>query len=145
VVKCLVMEEFRLRRTVLCVYECLRLAFLLGAFALLQPEGTASFPWLALITPGALFLLMSLFWRLNLDCYQSYGPLYLAGKGMGIITTMFWLFFVKRSMISELLLSDAALLVIPGTIFFLVIGDILSVWLVITMIKSRNGGGNECV
>jgi hypothetical protein len=58
---------------------------------------------------------------------------------------MFWIFFIKSSMIRELLLSDEALLLIPGIIFFLVIGDILSVWLVITIIKSKNSGGNLCV
>jgi len=138
------MELFRFPRTILCVYECLRLVFLLGAFALLQPEGIASFPWLALITPGALFLLMALFWRVNLARYRSYGPLYLAGKALSIITTVFWLFFIKSTMIRELFLSDAALLILPGIIFFLVIGDALSEWLVITIMKSISGGGNKC-
>jgi hypothetical protein len=139
------MEVFRLPRTILCVYECLRLAFLIGAFVLLQPEGTASFPWLALITPGAMFLLMALFWRLNMDRYRSYGPLFMAGKGLSIITTTFWLFFIKSSMIREMFLSDAALFLIPGIVFFLMIGDVLSVWLVTTIIKSTSGGGNKCV
>jgi hypothetical protein len=140
-----IMEVFRLHRTALCVYECLRLAFVIGACVLLQPAGTISFPWLALITPGAMFLLMALFWRLNMDRYRSYGPLFMAGKGLGIITTIFWLFFIKSSMIREMFLSDAALFLIPGTVFFLVIGDVLSVWLVITIIKSASGGGNKCV
>ena len=139
------MEVFQPHRTALCIYECGRLAFVIGAFVLLQPAGTVSFPWLALITPGAMFLLMALFWRLNMDRYRSYGPLFMAGKGLSIITTMFWIFFIKSSMIRELLLSDEALLLIPGIIFFLVIGDILSVWLVITIIKSKNSGGNLCV
>ena len=139
------MEVFRLPRTALCVYECLRLAFVTGVLVLLQPAGTSSFPWLALITPQAMFLLMALFWRLNMARYRSYGPLYTAGKALSIITTTFWLFFIKSSMIRELFLSDAAMFLIPGIIFFLVIGDILSVWLVITVIKSTNGGGNKCV
>jgi hypothetical protein len=139
------MEVFKFPRTILCAYECLRLTFVIGAFVLLQPEGTVSFPWLALITPGALFLLMALFWRLNIDRYLSYGPLFMAGKGLSIITTIFWIFFVKSSMIRELFLNDAALFLIPGIIFFLVIGDILSVWLVITIIKSTSSGGNKCV
>jgi len=139
------MEEFRLHRTVLCVYECVRLAYVIGAFALLQPEGAASFPWLALVTPGALFALMALFWRLNMARYRSYGPLFLAGKVLGIITTMFWIFFVKSSMIRELMMSDVALFLVPGIVFFLVIGDVLSVWLVVAMIKSKPDGGKECV
>jgi len=139
------MEVFRLPRTILCVYECVRLAFLTGAFVVLQPAEYASFPWLALITPGAMFLLMALFWRLNLALYRSYGPLYAAGKGLSVITTIFWLFFIQSSMIREMFLNDTALFLIPGVVFFLVIGDILSVWLVITIIKSTSGGGSKCV
>ena len=141
----ILMEVFRLHRTVLCIYECARLVFLIGVFVLLHPAGTESFPWLALITPEAMFLLMALFWRLNIDRYRSYGPLYTAGKALSIITTTFWLFFVKSSMIRELFISDTAVFLIPGIVFFLVIGDVLSVWLVITIIKSTNGGGNKCV
>jgi hypothetical protein len=119
------------------VYECLRLAFLVGVFLLLQPEGAAAFPWLALITPGAMFLLMTLFWRLNLPVYRSFSPLYLAGKGLSIITTMFWLFFTNNDMIREILFHQTAFLVAPGIVFFLVLGDIVSVWLVNTIIKYK--------
>jgi len=138
------MEVFRFPRTILCVYECLRLVFIIGAFTLLQPEGIASFPWLALITPGAMFPLMALFWRLNLARYRSFGPLFLTGKTVSIITTVFWLSFIKSSIIRELFLSDTALLIIPGIIFFLVIGDMLSGWLVVTIMKSTSGGGSKC-
>ena len=133
-----IMEAFRPLRTVLCVYECLRLAFLVGVFVLLRPEGEAAFPWLALITPGAMFPLITLFWRLNMARYRAYGPLYLAGKALSITTTMFWLFFLKSSMIGELFLHGMALLIVPGIVFFLVLGDILSVWLVNTIM--RNAG-----
>jgi len=129
------MKASRPLRTALCVYECLRLAFLVGAFMLLQPEGAAPFPWLALITPGALFLLMALFWRLDMFRYRVYGPLYLAGKGFSVITTIFWLFFVESYIIRELLLSGAALFIVPGMVFFLILGDILSVWLVGKIIR----------
>jgi len=140
------MEVFRLRRTALCIYECMRLAFLVGAFKLLQPEGMAVFPWLALITPGAMFLLMAVFWRLNMVRYSSYCPLYLAGKGLSIITTMFWILWGKSSMIRELFLHVMALFIVPGIVFFLVLGDILSAWLVITMMESTSEcGGNKCV
>jgi hypothetical protein len=108
----------------------MRLAFLVGAFVLLQPEGAVPFPWLALITPGAMFLLMALFWRLNRTRYRVYAPLYLAGKGLSIITVMFWIFFVKGYMIKELLFSGVALVIVPGVVFFLMLGDMLSVWLV---------------
>ena len=103
------MDVFSFPRTILCGYECLRLVFVIGAFVLLQPEGAVSFPWLALIAPGAMFLLIALFWRLNLARYRSYGPLFMAGKGVSIITSIFWIFLVKGSMIKELFLNDAAL------------------------------------
>jgi hypothetical protein len=114
----------------------MRLAFLVGTFVLLQPEGAITFPWLALIAPGAMFLLMVLFWRLNMSRYRVYGPLYLAGKGLSVITTMFWLFFVRSYMIRELLFYGAALIIAPGIVFFLILGDMLSVWLVGRMMRS---------
>jgi hypothetical protein len=113
----------------------MRLIFLIGAFVLLQPEGAITFPWLCLITPGAMFLLMTLFWRLNMARYRAYGPLYMAGKGLSVVTVMFWLFFAEGYMIKELLLYGAALLIAPGIAFFLILGDILSVWLVSKMIR----------
>ena len=132
----LYMTAFRPLRTILCVYECMRLAFLVGAFALLRPEEDTPFPWLALITPGAMFLLIALFWRLNMARYRVYGPLYLAGKGLSVITAMFWLFFLKSYMIGELLLYEAAFFIVPGIVFFLMLGDTLSVWLVSKMMRS---------
>lgn len=102
---------------------------------LLQPEGAAPFPWLALITPGAMFLLIALFWRLNMSRYGVYGPLYLAGKGLSVITSMFWLFLLKSYMIREMLFFGAALFIVPGIVFFLILGDMLSVWLVGKMMR----------
>jgi hypothetical protein len=117
----------------------MRLAFLVGAFVLLRPEGDTPFPWLALIAPGAMFLLMALFWRLNMARYRAYCPLYLAGKGLSVITAMFWLFFLKSYMIRELLFYKAALFmalfIVPCIAFFLIVGDILSVWLVSKMMR----------
>jgi hypothetical protein len=114
----------------------MRLAFLVGAFVLLQPEGDAPFPWLALLAPGAMFLLMALFWRLNMARYRVYGPLYLAGKALSVVTAIFWLFFLKSYMIGELLLYNAALFIAPGIVFFLILGDMLSVWMVSKMVRS---------
>ena len=113
------MEAFRLLRTGLCVYECLRLVFLVGVFILLQPEGVAGFPWLAVITPGSMFLLMALFWWINMTRYRVYSPLYLAGKGLSIVTAMFWLFFTKNYMMGEPLLHGATIFIVPGIVFFI--------------------------
>jgi hypothetical protein len=101
----------------------------------LQPEGEIPFPWLALITPGAMFLLITLFWQLNIRRYRLFSPLYLAGKGVSIITTMFWLFFAGNSIISKLLYSSMALYIIPGIVIFLLLGDMLSVWMVMILMK----------
>jgi len=132
------MEAYRPLRTALCIYECLRLAFLVGAFVLLRPEGTAAFPWLALMTPGAMFLLMTLFGWLNMARYRSYGPLYLAGKALSITTTIFWLFFLKSFMMEELFPYGMTLLFVPGIVFFLILGDVLSVWLVFFIMKNAS-------
>ena len=122
-------------RIVLYVYELTRLAFLIWVFLMLQPEGKVVFPWLAIITPGALYPLIALFWLVNLPRYRVYCPLYLAGKGLGVVTTMFWLFFAKSGTIRGLALGGTASLVIPGIFVFLLLGDILSAWLVTNLVK----------
>lgn len=119
-------------KVVLGIYESLRLMFLIGAFVLLQPAGEADFPWLALITPGAMFLLMALF--------HLHGPLYMAGKALSVMTTVIWLFFAKNYIMNEMFYSAAAIIITPGIVFFLLLGDLLSVWLVSKMTKGSSGG-----
>jgi hypothetical protein len=131
------MKTFGSFRTGLCIYEFLRLSFLVKAFLLLEPAGRVSFPWLALITPGAMFLLIALFWRINISHYGIYAPLYMAGKGLSIITTLFWLFFAKSYMIRELFFDNTASVIIPGIVLFMLLGDILSTWLVSKIVKSQ--------
>ena len=109
----------------------------MGAFLLLQPAGETAFPWLALISPGAMFFLIAVFWRLNASAYHVYGPLFLAGKGLSIITTIFWLFFTKSSMIRELVFHETAVIIVPGIVFFMVLGDMLSVWLVSRLLSAN--------
>ena len=103
---------------------------------ILQPEGEAPFPWLALITPGALFFLMALFWLKDPRC-RLFCPLYLAGKGFSVVTFMLWLFFAGNDIISDLLYGRLARYIAPGTVFFLLLGDMLSVWTVVILMKSR--------
>jgi hypothetical protein len=114
----------------------MRLVFLTGVYMILQPEGQAPFPWLALITPGALFFLMALFW-LQDPRYHLYFPLYLAGKGFSVVTFVFWLFFTESDIIKELLNGLLARYIVPGTVFFLLLGDLLSVWTVILIMKGK--------
>jgi hypothetical protein len=103
----------------------------------LEPTGNVSFPWLVMVVPGAMFLLIALFLRLNMDRYLVYAPLYLAGKGLSIITTIFWLFFTKSYIINDLLFDRAALYIMAGIILFLLLGDIVSAWNVNKIMKSQ--------
>jgi len=120
----------------LFVYECMRLVFLMGVFMILQPESDTPFPWLTLITPGALFFLMALFLLQDLR-YCLFCPLYLAGKGFSVITAVFWLFFAGNDMMRELLYGQMALLIAPGIVFFLYLGDMLSAWAVAIVMKTK--------
>jgi hypothetical protein len=131
------MGTFEAPRNGLCLYECLRLFFLIGVFLFLEPSGNVSFPWLAIIAPAAMFLLIALFLRLNMDRYLVYIPLYLAGKGLSIIATAFWLFFSKSYIINDLLFDRTALYIIPGIILFMLLGDIVSVWQINRILKRQ--------
>jgi hypothetical protein len=122
----LFMGMFGPLRVVLCLYEGIRFAFLVGTFIRLQPAGELAFPWLALITPGALFLLMALFWLLDMARYRVFCPLFLAGKGLSIITTVVWLFYEKSTIMKELLFEGMASFAMPSIVSFLVLGDLLS-------------------
>ena len=130
------METFRLKRLILLVYEALRLAFMIRVFTVLRPEGEISFPWLALITPGAMFLLMALFWLLEKTTYSIYRPLYIAGKGFSLITVIIWIFLLKGDMIGKMFISSALIFITPGIISFMLLGDFISVWLVMKIIKT---------
>ena len=130
------METSRPLRITLCLYECMRLVFLTGVFMVLQPEAETPFPWLALITPGALFFLMALSW-LHDARYRFYCPLYLAGKGFSVVTFLLWIFFAGNDMIREMIYGNLARYIAPGTVFFLLLGDMLSVWTVIILMKGR--------
>ena len=104
---------------------------------MLQPKGALAFPWLAAFTPGALFILMSLFWYLDMPRYVVYCPLYLAGKGLGITATLFWFFFTGNEIIRELIVNDMALRIIPGIAVFMVLGDLLSLWVVYRLMEKH--------
>jgi len=125
----------------LFIYECMRLVFLTGVFMVLQPESETPFPWLALITPGALFFLMALFW-LQDPRYQLFRPLYLAGKGFSVVTFLFWIFFTGKDMIKEMLFGNMAWYIAPGAVFFLLFGDVLSLWTVILIMKGNKNTDN---
>jgi hypothetical protein len=134
------MEAFRPLRTALCIYESIRLAFLIKVFTILQPEGAMSFPWLALISPGAMFLLMTVFWRLDMPRYALFSPLYLAGKILSALTVLFWFFSAKNDMIRQFLGGSAALFIASGILVFLLLGDMLSALAVMIIFKENKRG-----
>jgi hypothetical protein len=137
------MDSSRPLSITLFIYECMRLVFLTGVFMVLQPESETPFPWLALITPGALFFLMALFWLLDDTRYRLYYPLYLAGKGCGIVTFMFWIIFAGNDIIREMLYGKLARYIAPGAVFFLLLGDALSVWTVIIIMRGNKDSDNK--
>ena len=130
------MRGFKPTGTALCVYEGLRVVFLAAAFLVLQPEGGAAFPWIAAISPGALFFLMALFWRLDRSRYRAYGPLYLAGKRISIITTLLWYFLQKNDTIHYMPVDNPARLIMPGIIVFFLLGDMISSWQAVRLMKT---------
>jgi len=130
------MDAFRPLRAALFLYETARLGFLLGAASQLQPGGAPPFPLLALIAPGALFPLMALFWLLRLRRYREYGPLFLVGKGLSVITALFWIFFANNHMIRELL-TGAEGFFVSALALFLVPGDMLSAWLAARILRRQ--------
>jgi hypothetical protein len=120
----------------------MRLVFLTGVFMVLQPESEAPFPWLALITPGALFFLMALFW-LQDPRYHLYRPLYLAGKSFSVATFLFWIFFSGSDMMREMLYGRLSRYIAPGAVFFLLLGDALSVWTVLIIMRGNKDPDNK--
>ena len=121
----------------MCVYECMRLVFLTGVFMVLQPEGETPFPWLTLVTPGALFFLMALFWLLDISRYRLFCPLYLAGKGFSVITAILWLLYSGSAMIRGLIYSPLTLIITVGIAFFLYLGDMLSAWAAMKLMRNQ--------
>jgi hypothetical protein len=130
------MEASKPLRTALCVYESIRLAFLIEVFVILQPEGTMPFPWLALISPGAMFLLMTVFWWIDTR-YALFSPLYLAGKIFSAFAVLFWFFLAKNDIIKQFLSSNTALFLTLGIPSFLLLGDTLSALAAMIMFKEN--------
>jgi len=79
---------------------------------------------------------MALFW-LQDPRYRLFFPLYLAGKGFSVVSFMFWLLFLEDDIIKGLLYGSLARYIAPGTVFFLLLGDLLSVWTVILIMKGK--------
>jgi hypothetical protein len=129
------MEVYRPLRAGLCIYECVRLLSLLGAFALLRPDGeAAAFPWSACVASNALFPLMALFLWLDSSRYSVYEPLYTAGKCVCFVSVMSWCIFSRQIIITTLLSGGLFIPMIMG-ITGMLFGDLLSVAAGLAIIK----------
>lgn len=129
------MEVYRPLRAGLCIYECMRILFLLGAFVLLRPDGAAAaFPWLACVASNALFPLMTLFLWMNSSRYGAYEPLYTAGKCVCFVSVMGWCVFSRQTIIAALLSGGLFMPMLAG-ITGILFGDLLSVGAGLAIIK----------
>ncbi|MDR1929874.1 MAG: hypothetical protein LBQ44_04505 [Treponema sp.] len=103
------MKEYRAVRTIIFIYDCSRLLFLLSlisAFLFVNPAGPAgmfrgspgimglSFPFLVYAAPNALFPLMSFFLMVRFELSKAYIPLYITGKLIVLSAAAVWFFFV---------------------------------------------------
>lgn len=135
------MEIYRPLRAGICVYECARFFFLIGALLALRPGGETLFPWLAYAAPGSLFPLIALFWWLDFSRYGGYGPLYAAGKSICFFSAVMWCIFSQKDIINAVLFGNTSLFVAPGVLLFILPGDLLSVAAAIVIIKKTTNGG----
>ena len=126
----------------LFIYECVRLFFLVAAFAALRP-GDGLFPWLVYAAPGALFPLMTLFLWLNISRYGVYLPLYAAGKWLSFFSAALWGISFRRNIISAMLAGNAELFIMPGIMGLLLVGDLLSAGAGLLVLKKAGQGVND--
>ncbi|MDR2485163.1 MAG: hypothetical protein LBD55_07195 [Treponema sp.] len=122
------METYWPLRVGLFIFECVRLFFLLGSFAVLRPdEGAAVFPWISCLAANALFPLMALFLLLDSSRYCGYGPLYTAGKAVSFFAVLVWCIFFRQRILSAAVFEQILLFTLPGILGILIMGDLCSV------------------
>ena len=128
------MISFRPHGAVLCLYETVRIFFITWAFAQSQASLAGAFPILPLLTPGALFFLMSLFWLLDAPGHRAYGPLYLTGKALGVITAVLWVLLAREEAALDFVVGTGRFFA-SGVVLFLIPGDLLSAWLALRIMR----------
>jgi hypothetical protein len=89
--------------------------------------GESAIPWLAFASPGALFPLMALFLWLDIRRYNTYIPLYIAGKCIGILSLVGFSIvsrgftmtkeFYGASVFAEIIFLCGDLLALAGILF----------------------------
>jgi hypothetical protein len=121
------MEIYRSLRAALFLYEGVRLVVLAGVFSVWDPGGgRGAFPWLVFAAPNALFPLMALFiWR-RFSRYGAYLPLYIAGKCVGLAAGAGFFVFSRQDVYTAVYLREPGILMILGSLLFLLFGDLFS-------------------
>ena len=121
------MDVYRPLRGALFCYETVRFAALAGFAALSGlPGDGGTFPYLACMTPNALFLLMALFVWLRPGEYRAYLPLYIAGKIMAVMAFAGWCVFSFKSLGAVLFLLPPGEAAALGGSFLVSAGDALA-------------------
>jgi hypothetical protein len=129
------MDVYGPLRMVLFVYEFFRLIVLLGVFAVLGPLHGISggggftnrlFPYVVYVVPNALFPLMTYFVWIRLSLYQSYVPLYIAGKTITLVAVIGWSVFCFSRIVAALSIGARGMGIL-GLILLLTATDGLSV------------------
>jgi hypothetical protein len=124
------MAEYKPLRTVLFIYELLRLVTLLGVVGGLAPAGGSVFfplPWLFYAVPNALFPLMTLFVRLDGFSYRPYVPLYTAGKVIAAAVLLGWAVFSFQEILPALAMNPGGAFFVLGSLVFMLAGDLFSI------------------
>ncbi|MDR2730286.1 MAG: hypothetical protein LBB81_05245 [Treponema sp.] len=122
------MKISRLLKPILFTGECIRVSALTTVYAVLQPAGSAAFPWIVFTASGALYPLITLFFWLDSGRYKSYIMLYFAGKCVNITSLLGWFIIIMRGTMN-LLARGAGFL----TGIILLISDILSILIIFLM------------
>jgi hypothetical protein len=92
------MDVYRPLRGGLFFYELVRFGAALCLPGLFEAFGGGTFPYLACISPNALFLMMALFLWLRPGEFRVYLPLYMAGKVLSILAFAAWCVFSVESL-----------------------------------------------
>jgi hypothetical protein len=149
------MDHYRPLRAAFFFYDLFRLLLLATLFAFFSPlegaESGAVFPFLAYVSPNALFPLMALFLWLRLEEFRSYLSLYLAGKLIALIAFYAWGIFSFRPALWMDNLGVAPGSVMAGLVllsgsFFLSLGDVFSIfgsWLLLNKIRTEKASGPD--
>ena len=120
-------ERYRPLRAGLCIYECVRLVFLVGAFLTLRPDALAvDFPWLPCLAANALFPLMALLALADGSRYAGYWPLYSAGKCVSCVSAALWCVLFGQIILNTAFAGYGTLVLAAGVPGILVAGDALS-------------------